>query len=252
MAASHLLGPDGWPEDGLPPQACSLELRKHVLSLVPYFSGLDEAALERVHAAFHATHLTRGSVIVTEAEPAEAFYVIASGRVKLTQATAGGAEHLLDVLGPGDSFGALPLLGQARHDASAEALTGGCLLVTSASEFGELVTAFPRVAVAVLEDVSARLRDAQARLRDAAGSTVEARLAASLLTLSSRLGEPLETGGRSLGAPLSQEDLAALAGSTLETINRVLAQWRARGLVETGRRRIVLLDPEALRVVSGG
>ncbi len=250
---THLLGPDGWPEDGLPPEACSLELRKRVLGLVPYFAELNEAALERVHATFHAVHMTRGSAILTEGEPAERFYVIASGRVKLSQATSSGGQHLLDVLGPGGSFGALPLLGQARNDSEAEGLTAGCLLVASAEEFGDLVREFPQVAVAVLEDVSSRLQDAQARLRDAGTAPVEARLAASLLTLSERLGRPEDDGvGRTLGAPLTQEDLAALTGSTIETVNRALAQWRSRGLVKTGRRRITLLDLAALREVAEG
>ncbi len=250
---SHVLESNGWPEDGLPPEACSLELRKRVLALVPYFAGLDEPTLERVHGTFHAVHMTRGSTILTEGEAAERFYVIASGRVKLGQATSSGAQHLLDVLGPGDSFGALPLLGQTRNDSEAQALTSGCLLVASAEEFGALVREFPQVAVAVLEDVSSRLRDAQTRLRDSGTAPVESRLAASLLTLSERLGRPEDDGaGRTLGAPLSQEDLAALTGSTLETVNRVLAQWRSRGLVRTARRQITLLDLPALREVAEG
>lgn len=243
--------PDGtrWPPDDLPPQACSVELRRQVLGQVPYFAGLGEAEMDVVHAAFHARHMLPGTTLVSAGDPAESLHVIVSGRVKTLNDSAGGAEHLVDVLGPGDSFGALPLLGQERNESRAEALTGGCLLVTSTAEFASLVTSFPKVAVAVLEDVSGRLRSAHARLLDAASAPVEVRLASTLLTLSERFGEP-DAGGRTLGAPLSQEDLAALTGSTLETVNRVLASWRKRGWVETGRRRLVIVDAGALQAVA--
>lgn len=250
--ASHTYGSDGWPIDGLPPHACTLDVRRRVLSAVSYFSQLSESQLDEVHASFHAVPMSAGSTLVTEGGAADRFFVIASGRVKLQETTQSGAWHLVDVLGPGGSFGAVPLLGQERNDVAAEALTDGCLLVVSADEFGGMVRAFPEVAVAVLESVSERLREAQVRLRDAGSAPVESRLASSLLTLSERLGaEDPTTGGRTLGAPLSQEDLAALTGSTLETVNRVLSQWRARGVVQTGRKRVVLLDLAALAEVAG-
>ncbi|HET9025968.1 MAG TPA: Crp/Fnr family transcriptional regulator [Trueperaceae bacterium] len=247
---SHALGANGWPIDGLGPQACTLDMRRQVLAAVPYFSALEPSELERVHASFHAVAMAAGETLVSEGDPAERFCVIASGRVKLNQSTAVGGQHLLDVLGPGASFGELPLLGQAHNAFGAEALTSGCLLVTSAEEFGELVSAFPKVALAVLEDVSAKLRDAQSRLRSSAGAVpVEARLASALLMLSARLGQP-DGEGRTLGAPLSQEDLAAMTGSTLETVNRVLAQWRKGKIVTTGRRRLSIIDVPALAAIS--
>ncbi|MFO7546260.1 MAG: Crp/Fnr family transcriptional regulator [Trueperaceae bacterium] len=240
-----------WPADDLPPEACTLDLRRRVLAMVPYFAGLNEDDLSTVHAAFRAVPMAAGASVVDAGAPAERLFVLASGRVKLVTATPAGAEHVVDVLGPGDAFGALPLLGAPANDVAAVALTSGCLLVTSAEQFASLVTGLPRVALAVLADVSDRLQDAHARLRRASGAPVDARLAAALLTLSARLGEP-EADGRTLGAPLSQEDLAALAGSTLETVNRILSRWRKRGWVRTGRRRVVLRDVAALEAVARG
>lgn len=247
------LSPSGsgeWPPDDLPPQQCSPELRRHVLALVPYFVGLSESELEEVHAAFTARHMLAGNALVAAGDPAESLFVIVSGRVKLVSDGADGSELMVDVLGPGDYFGALPLLGQSANEQRAEAITGGCVLVTSTDAFGSIVTRFPTVAVAVLEDVSSRLRSAHARLHEAASAPVEARLASTLLTLSARFGTD-SNGGRTLGVPLSQEDLAALAGTTLETVNRVLAGWRKRGWVTTGRLKLLLNAPEELEMVSG-
>lgn len=244
---SHTAGTD-WPPDDLSPAQCSPELRRHVLTLVPFFGGLEAQQLEEVHAAFSARHMLPGTTLISAGDPAETLYVIVSGRVKLVSDGPNGTEHVVDVLGPGDSFGALPLLGQATNDQRAEALTGGCVLVTSTGEFGALVTRFPSVAVAVLEDVSGRLRSAHTRLQGAAAASVEARLASTLLTLSSRFGARTDE-GLTLGAPLSQEDLAALVGTTLETVNRVLATWRRQGWVTTGRLKLVIKDEEALRAL---
>lgn len=239
-----------WPPDDLTPQQCSPELRRHVLTLVPYFAGLSQAELEEVHAAFKARHMLAGNTLVAAGDPAETLFVIVSGRVKLVKGGPGGSDLVVDVLGPGDYFGALPLLGQAANEQRAEAITGGCVLVTSTEAFGDLVTRFPSVAVAVLEDVSTRLRSAHARLHEAASAPVEARLASTLLTLSERFGVETEE-GRTLGAPLSQEDLAALAGTTLETVNRVLAGWRKHGWVTTGRLKLLINAPEELEQISG-
>ncbi|MFA5552553.1 MAG: Crp/Fnr family transcriptional regulator [Trueperaceae bacterium] len=225
-------------------------MRRHVLTLVPYFVGLSEQDLEGVHSAFNARHMLKGTTLVAAGDPAETLFVIVSGRVKLVANDAEGNDHVLDVRGPGDSFGALPILGQASNEHRVEALTGGCVLVTSTAEFGDLVTSFPSVAVAVLEDVSRRLREAQGRLQAATSSSVEARLAATLLTLSARFGTDTPD-GRTLGVPLSQEELAALVGSTLESVNRVLASWRRGGLVITGRLKVTLARPDELAHIAG-
>ena len=242
---------DAWPPDDLTPQQCSPELRRHVLTLVPYFTGLGEEELEEVHEAFKARHMLAGDSLVSAGDPAETLFVIVSGRVKLVADGPGGDELVVDVLGPGDYFGALPLLGQAANEQRAEAITGGCILVTGTDQFGGLVTRFPTVAVAVLEDVSDRLRSVQARLQQATSAPVEARLASTLLTLSARFGEDTDE-GRTLGAPLSQEDLAALVGTTLETVNRILAAWRRKGWVSTGRLKLVIREPSGLERLRSG
>jgi len=240
-----------WPADDLPPEACTVDLRRRVLAMVPYFSVLDDSELTAVLATFRAEAMAAGQTVLAAGAPAERLFVLASGRVKLVGITPRGDEHVVDVLGPGDAFGALPVLGAPDNDVTAIALTSGCLLVTSAAEFSDLLANSPRVALAVLNDVSGRLRDARARLQQAAGAPVDARLASALLTLSSRLGEERDD-GRTLGAPLSQEDLAALAGTTLETVNRVLSRWRRRGWLRTGRRHVVLRDLAALEAVARG
>lgn len=238
-----------WPPDDLAPEACSPQLRKDVLSLVPYFAGLSGEELDHLQTIFGAKHMAAGATLIGMGEPAENLFVIASGRVKLTLPTAAGSEHLLDILGPGDSFGALPLLGQTHNENAAIAVTGGCLLVISATDFGRLLTELPSVAVATLEDVSGRLRAAHGRLKEAASAPVDVRLASSLLTLSGRFGEE-GPAGRTLGVPLSQEELAALTGSTIETVNRVLAAWRKEGWVKTGRLKLTLLNVAALERVA--
>lgn len=244
--------PTPFPPDGLTPEACTPDLRRRMLHHVRYFAALTHAELDEVNAIFRAVPMGAGDVLVTAGDAAERFFVTLSGRVKLSNPTPAGVEHVQDILGPGDAFGALPLLGYGANEATAEGMTDGCLLVTSAEAFGGLVTRFSSVATAVLEDVSDRLRDAHGRLRGAFGVPVEARLAAALLTLSARLGDDVD-GGRTLGAPLSQEDLAALTGTTLESVNRVLAKWRRRGWVTTARRRLELRDIGALeRVVALG
>ena len=54
-----------------------------------------------------------------------------------------------------------------------------------------------------------------------------------------------------IALPLSQEELASLASASRATATRALADWRGRGLIQTGTRRITITDPEALRRLGG-
>ena len=88
-----------------------------------------------------------------------------------------------------------------------------------------------------------RLRDAQGRLRDFAGERVEQRLAGTLLMLCSKLGPDL---------PFAQQEIANMTGTTSETTSRVLSQLKDRGIIHSGRSKIVILDELKLRLLSEG
>lgn len=232
------------------PRACSAGVRVNALARVPFFEGLDHAALHEVDglAAMHA--IEQGDAVYLAGRPADHLYVIATGAIRLTVSTTDGDEVLLDVLGAGAYLGTLPILGGKAHAEDAWGLTAGCLLSFTAERFDAVLERFPTVARHALATVGGRLQTMQDRIRRTSSASAAARVAAVLLMLAERLGR-VEGDRIVIDVPLARDDLASLAGCAAETVSRHLARWRREGLVDSGRRWVALRRPEALAEIAG-
>jgi CRP-like cAMP-binding protein len=215
------------------PQHCTPEVRRQILTEVSFFSDLKPAELEAVDRRARSVGFTAGE-----------WFVIATGVVKTTRLSAEGMHTTTGLLGPGDFCGVLPALGFDAYQESAQALSGACLLAFGIADFNWVLGRYPSVSRAALSAVSLRLaatQDALFRI----GGTVEQRTASVLLELADKLGVRRRTGVL-VQTPLSREDLADLVGARTETVSRLLSRWRRQGLVETGRRWVAVVDPDAL------
>jgi CRP/FNR family transcriptional regulator, nitrogen oxide reductase regulator len=235
------------PEDGV---HCSAAVRLEVLRRTTLFRTLDPAALRRVNEGCRAVAAEPGETILREGEPAQRLAVVATGAVKLLRHGADGKAVLLDVIVPGEWFGSLGALGDDVYRHDAVALRSGCLLMLSADTFRALLRDVPGVAEAALDLTAQRLREAQGAVRSLATLPVEGRLAATLLRLASKVGREGPEGVRLEVAP-TQVDLAAMTGTTFESVSRVFASWRARGLIAATSEGPLLRDMEALAVLAG-
>ncbi|RDI95874.1 Crp/Fnr family transcriptional regulator [Meiothermus sp. QL-1] len=198
------------------------------------------AEAERV---FHSFTARRGSYICYPQDEAKTLYYVVDGWVRLFQLGKREEEVTLTVVGAGEIFGEGALLPEGRYGVFAEALVDSELLSASREDLQRLTSRFPEVQMAFVKLLSHRLRKAEERLRDLRFKEVLPRLAKALLT-AMRKGE----GG--LEVTLSHQDLAHLAGSTRETITKVLGELAMSDAIELGYRRILILDPEALRQVA--
>lgn len=213
-----------------------------VLARVPYFQGLSPAELDRIDRRMATTSWPAGTHIFHAGSAAGHLYVVAEGRVKLSQVSATGTETLADILVAGELFGGMGTLGQSAHRHTASALVPTCTLQIDQPTFRELLAEHPRVALRVLDDVAERLARAQDDVGGQVTDTVAQRVATALLRLADKLGN--DRGGRGilLEVPLSRSDLAGLARSTPESVSRVMSQWRRDGVIDSGRRWTAILD----------
>ncbi|MGC5626704.1 Crp/Fnr family transcriptional regulator [Georgenia sp. Z1344] len=235
-------------EPVIDPHACTPQLRLAVLGRDPLFTGLPPAELAAVDTHFRARHYAAGEPIYHSGDPADRLFIPAAGLSRVSRTAIDGRETLLGLHGPGESFGALPSLGVGTYPDDARALTFTCLLHVSSEQFAALVDELPRVAVAALHRIGQRLAEAHESVHLLSGAPLEQRLAAALLVLAEKIGEPWE-GMTLLQAPLGREDLAALTGSATESVSRLLSRWRRDGLVESGRRWVALADIDRLAAV---
>ncbi|MFW5942358.1 MAG: Crp/Fnr family transcriptional regulator [Chloroflexota bacterium] len=227
------------------PEMCSVELRLEILGQVPFFQGLGAQAIEAINRRFRDRGYQPGEPIYMAGEEATHLYVVASGKVKLLRHTMAGQDVLLDILMPGEFFGALATLGESVYPDTAEAQTVCCVLAISAGEFQRILEEHPSAALRVLDLTAARLREAQETIRQLSAHTVRQRIATTLLKLAEKLGEEREE-GLLIQMPLSRQDVADMTGATPETTSRVLSDFRKQGLIRSGRQWIAIVDWEGV------
>jgi CRP-like cAMP-binding protein len=222
-----------------------------VLETAALFNGLTAAQLADVVSA--ARHVTReaGERFFEQGAPADCFYVLIAGRVKMTQVTPEGHQVVLRLVAPADPFGGVAAFGEARYPVAAEAIERSTAVGWDGPAMSHLLTRHAPLAVNVLRFVASRLRDVQDRYRELVTERVEQRVARALLRLARDTGRKVEAGVL-IDIPLSREDLAEMTGTTLYTVSRLISGWEEKGLVEGGRQRIVIRRPHGLVTIAEG
>jgi len=205
---------------------------------VPYFARLDTAAMEAAAARAISRNYGKGAVIFLEGDPCAGLHVIEEGRVKLYKVSAEGREQVVKLLGPGEFFNEVAVFDGGPNPVSAMAALDATLWVIDCASMRDLVSRFPALAEAVIENLAARSRHLLSLVEDLSLRTVSARLAKLLLSQA-------QTGG---AAPrlTSQQEMAAQVGTVREMVGRVLRTLEDQGLIQLDRHRIVILDREGL------
>ena len=213
-----------------------------LLRLNPLFARLGEEAIARIAALCVRRQLSAGEVLFVKGDEGDALYGIRRGQIRIATGTESGKRLTLNVLGPGDLLGEIALLDGRSRTADAIAAEPSELFMVRRQDFLRLLEREPRIAVHLMELLCERVRWISERMEETALLPLEVRLARRIRTLADDFGTDLH---------ISQEELGILLGVTRESINRQLQQWRREGLVELGRSRIRLLDPERLAVLGG-
>ncbi|MER6575432.1 Crp/Fnr family transcriptional regulator [Nonomuraea sp. NPDC001023] len=209
-----------------------------------FLSLLTAEEIEALRAAGRPRRWDRGTTVITEGDAADWVLVLTQGRVKVSSHTSGGTEVVLAVRGPGALLGDMSAVDGSPRSATVTALEPIEGIVVR--DFSGFLAAHGRIAVLLLQLVVGRLRDADRKRVEYGAFDTTGRVATRLLELADRYGERTSTGVR-VALPLSQDELAGWTGSSREAVSKALRSLRDRGLIETGRRRVVIHDVEGLR-----
>jgi CRP/FNR family cyclic AMP-dependent transcriptional regulator len=202
---------------------------------------LDELAREprRPGAPARVRRYAAGEVIAHEGDLADTLHLIRSGRVAAGLTTQYGNQVTFTLLGPGEVFGELALLdARSRRSATLTALEPTETVTLTRPEFDQLRADRPEFAQGLVDLLAERVRRLSDQLVEALYVPADTRVLRRLLTAAQLYG------GTEL--PLTQDDLAGLAGTARATVNRVLRAEAKRGTLELRRRRIRILDRAAL------
>jgi CRP-like cAMP-binding protein len=211
-----------------------------------FLSVLTEGEREALVERAVRRRFDRGVNLFHEHDESDRIVIVLKGRLKVYSSTADGREVVFAFRGPGDILGELSAVDGRPRSASVAALEPVEVLFVAAVDFRAFLKRQPRVALVLLEMISWRLRDADRKRVEYAAFDSVGRVAARLVELSQDHGQPAEE-GVAITLPISQDELAGWVGSSREAVSKALHVLRELGWVETRRRRITVLDPEALR-----
>ncbi|OGH57549.1 MAG: hypothetical protein A3G34_16850 [Candidatus Lindowbacteria bacterium RIFCSPLOWO2_12_FULL_62_27] len=214
------------------------------------FRGLKPADIKSVAESAVKRKLDRKTCVFHQGEPADTVYVLANGSVKISQTGADGRATVLRVVGSGEMFGCLSIFGDSTYPGTAVALEEGSALAWDGNTMARLMERHSPIALNALKMVVSRLHELQTRFLELGGERVECRLADALARLGHRFGKKV-SGGIEIELPISQQDLAEIIGTTIYSVSRILSAWQRRGLVRTGRRRILIRNSRGLTGIAG-
>lgn len=230
---------------------CSIPEQRRLLGQSPFFETLDDDAVVDVQQRFRQHHYHAGDRIQVAGDAATRLCVVAAGMVKVVRPTLDGQDVLLDFVGPGGFFGSLAELGDAVYREDVTAHTNCCVLSTTASRFHEILRAYPAVTLSALSMVATRLNEAQVTIEQLSAYPVEQRIASVLLQLVDKVGRD-RTGNGLIQMPLSRQDIADMTGAKVETVSRIMSEFRRSGMIDSGRQWISVIDRDALANIAEG
>ncbi|QVL48133.1 MAG: Crp/Fnr family transcriptional regulator [Thiocapsa sp.] len=214
------------------------------LKTAPLLAGLSQSQLERVSR--HATRVVLGAeqLLFSQGDPAERFYLVLTGRIQLFRLSPGGAEKVIELVSPGQTFAeALMFLNAPRYPVCAGALAPSELLSLDARDFALMLHESVDTCFLMLGSLSQRLRGLIGEIDNLTMHTASSRVARYLLT-------KVSTESRSVKLDVRKGVLASRLSIQPETFSRVMKELAGRGIIEVQGAQVTIVDRPALGEVA--
>lgn len=240
--------PDPRPPLGYDSAMASVE---ELLRSSALYRNLKDEDAERLAAVSVARTYERGEALFAEGDPSDFLFTIISGRVKVMKMVPSGKEVILEILGAGDPVGAVVAYEGRPYPASAVAIEKTQCVLVRRTAFFSLLERYPTLVRGFLLGMTQRLMELTRRIPEVAGGRVETRFAHLFLKLADRMGRPGPE-GTFLPIVLSRQELADLAGTTIETSIRIMSRWSKWDIVRTDKDGFLILNRSSLEQLARG
>ncbi len=213
---------------------------------VPLFSTLSDSEFKSLEHVFVVRSYTENQVIFMEEETGKYMYIVLAGKVKITKSSQGGKETILSIHQPGDFFGEMALIDGKTSPATVSAMEDCRIATISGHDFHTLLMKNDKIVRQMILVLCSRLRQVWAHVQSLSYNTADARIKAVILQLSQKHGVA-DSRGIIINLKITHQELAEMVGTSRETVTRTLARLQKKGVLLMDRRRIVVLEPRALR-----
>jgi CRP/FNR family transcriptional regulator len=215
-----------------------MAIDREFLKSIPYFTGIEPEELDAVERITTEKTVERGGMIIYEGDPAASLFVVYSGAVKIFKTSAEGKEQIFRIARPGDTFNDVPIFDSGNNPTSAQAMGPVVLYELKKNDVDALLNTHCNIVHNTIRVLAKRVDQMGQLIEDLSFRHVIGRVARILLEYAED------------GAPeprLTQQDMAAMAGTAREVVGRSLKTLEDEGLIKLNRSRIVINDKEALR-----
>ncbi len=193
-----------------------------------------------------AKHIAADETLFLAGDPGDGFYRLDEGLLKVSIASATGAERILAILGPGSIVGDLAIIDGLPRSASVSALRDCKLRFVSRRAFEIFAGKQPEIYHTLAKILASRLRDTDQIVAAGSFLPLKGRVARALLDLAHAFGKDVGSGRVVIRQKVSQGDLAAMAGIARENVSRIMNDWMRAKIITRLSGYYCLEDPKKI------
>jgi CRP/FNR family transcriptional regulator, cyclic AMP receptor protein len=208
------------------------------LKSIPYFAVMSATELEAMKPLFSEKTVQRGEVILLEGELSDTLFFVAAGAVKVFKTSAQGKEQILSIARPGEALNDIPIFDGGTNPINAQALGPVTLYNLKKERLQNIMQQYPKMALNTSKVLAQRMRQLVTLVEDLSFRHVLGRVTKILLT---HAGD-----GAGNTDHLTQQEMAAMAGTAREVVARSLKALEEQGFIRLERHRIVITDRKSM------
>jgi len=220
------------------------------LKNIDLFRHLSDEEIRMIEQHTLMREIKKGEALYFEGSSDQNIYILKKGTVKVTKITPQGREIILDIFKEGSIFGEMAFLESEERNESAEALEEGLLCIMRKRDFDQMVQRMPGLSIKITKLIGFRRCKIENKLLDLLFSTVEQRLAKTLVGLFDEFGVS-QNDQYVIKIKLTHKDYAALIASTRETVTATFNKLRAEGLIDFEGKYVVIKSFEGIKAIAG-
>jgi len=216
-------------------------MKDNVLKNIPLFADIKDEILEKIFDLVQKRVYKRNNIILMEEDVGDTLFILNEGSVKITRLSDDGREVILSILGDGDFFGEMSIFDGESRSANVIALEDSKVFILKRGDFLDLLEKHPKIAIALLQEMTVRLRRSDQQIEGLSLSDAESRIAMSIIRLAEDLGV-IKMGQVIINNLPFQQDIANMAGTSRETVSRMLKALERKGLIQRKGRKLIITN----------
>lgn len=219
------------------------------LKKIPIFLSLNDEELKEIQSYLIKENFKKKQEIFSEGDPSDWFYILTTGKVKITKLSHEGKEIIIELISPIDFFGGLAVLKGFPYPANAVTMEDSDIIKISKHNLLKIIDRFPVIMHEITSNLGDRIREFHDTLKNIALERVELRIAALLLKLADKIGDKTDDSTVVINMKLTKQDIAEMVGTTVETSIRVMSKFKKSGVVTEKDGRIIIKNLDLLRSI---